>query len=228
MSMKRFRLSGHTANWIDGLRMTALNLSTLAEEISTPIPADKRMYLNVASNVYHVEDARREVLDGEISDADKDFILTKIKAQTPNFLLTLDGKVVGYANLHSRHKGSANATDADDEDTATATPAPFADISEIVDDNLVLLIIPAPAPVAPATTPAPAPKPKKRYTISQSFTIIFTEEVDAEDEETAQELATDVRTDVENLLSDAYGDSQILECWDLSTADYNIHCTCNE
>lgn len=104
--MKTFRLSGNTANWVKGLSMSALNLATLAEEISTPIPSNQRMHVSVANNVFHVNDERREILKGELSAKDKDAILDTIKSDTPDFLLTLGDKVVGYATLRFRHNGT--------------------------------------------------------------------------------------------------------------------------
>lgn len=104
--MKRFLLSGNSANWNNGLRMSALNLATLTEEVSTPIPADLRMFVSVANNIFHVNDARREVISGEIADADKNAILSRIKYDTPDFLLTLENRVVGYACLHYRTDGT--------------------------------------------------------------------------------------------------------------------------
>ena len=105
-NMKRFNLSGNTANWNNGLRMSALNLATLTEEVSTPIPADSCMLVSVANNIFHVNDVRREVISGEIADADKNAILSRIKYDTPDFLLTLEDKVVGYACLHYRKDGT--------------------------------------------------------------------------------------------------------------------------
>ena len=79
-NMKRFKLSGNTANWNNGLRMSALNLATLTEEVSTPISADSCMLVSVANNIFHVNDVRREVISGEIADADKNAILSRIKS----------------------------------------------------------------------------------------------------------------------------------------------------
>ena len=103
--MKRFKLSGNTANWNNGLRMSALNIATLTEEVSTPIPSDSRMFVSVANNIFHVNDTRREIINGEISEEDKNAILSRIKGDTPDFLLTLEDKVVGYACLHYRKDG---------------------------------------------------------------------------------------------------------------------------
>ena len=100
--MKTFRLSGTTANWEKGLRMTAINLSTLAKEISTTFDSRNRMYVSVANNIFHVADNRREIIKGEISENDKNNILATLKKNTPDFLLTLDDKVVGYASLLNR------------------------------------------------------------------------------------------------------------------------------
>jgi hypothetical protein len=103
--MKRFKLSGNTANWNNGLRMSALNIATLTEEASTPIPSDSRMFVSVANNIFHVNDTRREIISGVISEEDKNAILSRIKGDTPDFLLTLEGNVVGYACLHYRKDG---------------------------------------------------------------------------------------------------------------------------
>ena len=103
--MKRFRLHGKAANWVNGLRMSALNLATLTEETSSPIPSDARMFVHVANGVVHVDDARREILTREICESDKNIILAQLQNNTPDFLLTLDDKVVGYANLVSRKSG---------------------------------------------------------------------------------------------------------------------------
>ena len=113
--MKRFKLSGNSANWNNGLRMSALNLATLTEEVSTPIPSDSRMFVSVANNIFHVNDARREVISGEITDADKNAILSRVKNDTPDFLLTLEDKVVGYACLHYRTNGKRVNAPALDE-----------------------------------------------------------------------------------------------------------------
>lgn len=103
--MKTFRLHGKAANWVNGLRMSALNLATLTEETSSPIPSDARMYVSVANGVVHVDDERREILTREISKEDKNIILAQLQNNTPDFLLTLDDKVVGYAILVSRKSG---------------------------------------------------------------------------------------------------------------------------
>jgi hypothetical protein len=88
--------------------MSAINLSTLAEVESSPIPTDTRMYVSVANNVYHVDDTRREIIKGEISDMDKKAILNTLKENTPDFLLTLENKVVGYAMLQYRNGNRVN------------------------------------------------------------------------------------------------------------------------
>ena len=95
--------------------MSAINLSTLAEVESTPIPTNARMYVSVANNVYHVDDTRREIIKGEIADTDKGNILWKIKNDTPDFLLTLENKVVGYAVLLHRNGNRVNTPKFDDE-----------------------------------------------------------------------------------------------------------------
>jgi len=121
--MKRFRLNGNSANWNNGLRMSALNLATLMEEVSTPIPADLRMFVSVANNIFHVNDTRREVISGEIADADKNAILSRIKNDTPDFLLTLEDRVVGYACLHYRKDGTRVNAPALDETSKTQLDA---------------------------------------------------------------------------------------------------------
>ena len=48
--MRRFKLHGNTAYW-NGLKLKSLNLVTLKEEETSPIPNGKRMYVNVVSNL---------------------------------------------------------------------------------------------------------------------------------------------------------------------------------
>ena len=198
--MKRFRLHGKAANWVNGLRMSALNLRTLAEETSTPIPSGKRMYVSVANNIFHVDDTRREIIKGEVSDGDKDAILTSIKTSTPDFLLTLEDKVVGYANLCGRH-GHRTATDTTATDTTEDEPIDI-NIDEIVDGNLALLIV-------PATATAPARKKTGTYIVKQTITIDVVEEVTAESGEDAAEKASDLLSKAEDFLAENYGDSHL-------------------
>lgn len=114
--MKRFKLHGNSANWKNGLRMSAINLSTLAEVESSPIPNNTRMFVSVANNVFHVDDTRREIIKGEISDTDKKSILNTLKENTPDFLLTLENKVVGFAELRYRSNGNRVNTPTYDDD----------------------------------------------------------------------------------------------------------------
>lgn len=97
--MKRFKLSGRNANWKNGLRMSALDLHNLEEVETSPIPHGTRMYVSVANNVFHVKDTRREIVKGNISEGDKSAILNTLKNNIPDFMLTLEDKVVGFANL---------------------------------------------------------------------------------------------------------------------------------
>lgn len=168
--MKRFKLHGNTAYW-NGLKLKSLNLVTLKEEETSPIPNGKRMYVNVVDNLYRDEIARKEVLAGEVSDTDKEYILNKLKTSVPNFLLTLDGKVVGYANLHHRHGTK------DVEDTTDTEPIDI--FGGIVDGDLSLLIVPA-----TDTTPArKKEEPKKDYYVRQEVTISVCQKVSATSEE---------------------------------------------
>ena len=209
--MKRFRLHGKAANWENGLRMSALNLRTLAEETSTPIPSDKRMYVSVANNIFHVDDTRREIIKGEISDTDKDAILTSIKTSTPDFLLTLEDRVVGYANLCNRH-GHRTATDTtEDADTTEDEPIDI-DIDEIVDGATLALLI------VPATATAPAHKKAGTYIVKQTITIEVAEEITAESKEDAEENASDLLSKVEDFLAENYGDSHFYVAF--STRNY--------
>lgn len=209
--MKRFKLHGKAANWVNGLRMSALNLRTLAEETSTPIPSDKRMYVSVANNIFHVDDTRREIIKGEISDTDKDAILTSIKTSTPDFLLTLEDRVVGYANLCNRH-GHRTATDTtEDADTTEDEPIDI-DIDEIVDGATLALLI------VPATATAPAHKKAGTYIVKQTITIEVAEEITAESKEDAEENASDLLSKVEDFLAENYGDSHFYVAF--STRNY--------
>lgn len=135
--MKKFKLHGNTAYW-NKLTLSALNLNTLESDATSPIPEEKRVWVNVVDNLYKVEDtAIREILKGEISDADKDAILTAIRTGSPDFILSLEGKVVGYANYHYRN-GYVAPADAEE------TPAKKIDASRLVDSaSLNLIFIPS-------------------------------------------------------------------------------------
>lgn len=97
--MKKFKLNGRNANWKNGLRMSALDLHNLEDVETSPIPHGTRMYVSVANNVFHVKDTRREIVKGNISEGDKSAILNTLKSNTPDFMLTLEDKVVGFASL---------------------------------------------------------------------------------------------------------------------------------
>ena len=208
--MKRFKLHGNTAYW-NGLKLKSLNLVTLKEEETSPIPNGKRMYVNVVDNLYRDEIARKEVLAGEVSDTDKDYILNKLKTSVPNFLLTLDGKVVGYANLHHRHGTK------DVEDTTDTEPIDI--FGGIVDGDLSLLIV-------PATDTAPARKkeePKKDYYVRQEVTISVCQKVSATSEE-AESLkdSRDLFIRIEDFLDGNFNDD------DTSYAMYNYRTEVSE
>lgn len=195
--MKRFKLHGNTAYW-NGLKLKSLNLSNLKEEETSPIPNGKRMYVNVVDNLYRDESARKEVLVGEVSDTDKEHILNKLNTSVPNFLLTLDGKVVGYANLHHRHgtKDVEETTDTESGET------PIDIFGGIVDGELALLIIPA-----TATEPArKKEEPKEDYYVRQEVTISVYQKVSATNEKEAREKATDLLEKVETFLSENFND----------------------
>lgn len=133
--MKHFKLNGDTAYWKHGLNFDVLNLNTLETDATSPIPSDKRMWVNVVSNLYKVEGKEREVLKGEISESDKNALLSQIKSNTPDFIISLGDKVVGYANLHHR-KGCAVPTNTEDSKSQKAQ----VNISDIVDDSLTLKV----------------------------------------------------------------------------------------
>ena len=194
--MKRFKLHGNTAYW-NGLKLKSLNLVTLKEEETSPIPNGKRMYVNVVDNLYRDEIARKEVLAGEVSDTDKEYILNKLKTSVPNFLLTLDGKVVGYANLHHRHGTK------DVEDTTDTEPIDI--FGGIVDGDLSLLIV-------PATDTAPARKkeePKKDYYVRQEVTISVCQKVSATSEEAeALKDSRDLFIRIEDFLDGNFNDDE--------------------
>ena len=128
--MKTFKLHGDTAYWQKGLSFNALNLNTLENDITSPIPEDKRVYVTLVSNVYRVKGTHDEVLKGEISESDKNAILTEIRQNTPDFILSLGGKVVGYANYKLRDGAVKTAT--------TDTAKKYVDVALIVTSNLEL------------------------------------------------------------------------------------------
>lgn len=191
--MKRFKLHGNTAYW-NGLKLKSLNLATLREEETSPIPNGKRMYVNVVDNLYEVSDSRKEILVGEVSDSDKDYILAKLKNSVPNFLLTLNGKVVGYANLHHRHGAKVDTT------APTEDGEPIDIFGDIVDGSLALLIIPA-----TATEPARKKEETKDYIVRQEVTISVYQKVSATSEKEAIGTATDLLSKVETFLDENFG-----------------------
>lgn len=193
--MKRFKLRGNTAYW-NGLRLTALNLNTLREEETSPIPNGKRMHVVVVNNLHEVKDARKEVLSGEISDTDKAAILDKIKNDAPDFLLTLDGKVIGYANLHGRHGERCGATEKE--------PFNAADIFEDIlgDDFNISSDITA---LAKLRRELQGPK-KEDYYVRQEVTISVYQKVSATSEKEALENATDLLAKVETFLDENFTD----------------------
>lgn len=215
--MKRFKLHGNTAYW-NGLKLKSLNLSNLKEEETSPIPNGKRMYVNVVDNLYRDESARKEVLVGEVSDTDKEHILNKLKTSVPNFLLTLDGKVVGYANLHHRHgtKDVEETTDTESGET------PIDIFGGIVDGELALLIIPA-----TATTPAKKkeePKNEEDYFVKQEVTISVYTKVKATCKEEAHSKVPDLLSKVETFLDENFSPS---DTCNYVTSDYTseaYHC----
>ena len=194
--MKRFKLHGNTAYW-NGLKLKSLNLVTLKEEETSPIPNGKRMYVNVVSNLYRDETTRKEVLAGEVSDTDKEYILNKLKTSVPNFLLTLDGKVVGYANLHHRY-GTKKVKDTTNTKSGET---PIDIFSGIVDGDLSLLIVPA-TDTAPARKKEETEKEEteKEYYVLQEVTISVSQKVSATSEEEALENATNLLAKVEDFL----------------------------
>ena len=103
--MKRFRLHGNTAIW-DALKVVALNTTTEQKETRTAIPSDMKVSVHVVDNYYRVYDKKvREILHGEISTADNAEIISRISApKRPTFILFHEDKVVGWANLHHRHR----------------------------------------------------------------------------------------------------------------------------
>ena len=128
--MKAFKLHGNTAYWLRGLSFNALNLNTLENDVTSPIPTDKRVYVTLVSNVYRVEGTHDEVLKGEISESDKNALLAEIKTNTPDFILSLNDKVIGYANYKLR-KGASDTA-------ANDTAKKYVDVAILVSTNLDL------------------------------------------------------------------------------------------
>lgn len=188
--MKRFKLHGDTAYW-NGLKVNALNLSTLNEEKTSPIPEGKRMYVNVVDNLYRDESARKEYLCGEISEDDKDCIRAILESATPDFLLTLDGKVVGYANLSHRHGRK--------EDTTGGCDAPIDIFAGIVDTDTLTLL---------HCRPTEKPEPKKEYIVRHEVTITTYEKVSATSEEDAKRNALDIFPKVEAFIEENFPDDE--------------------
>ena len=140
------------------------------------------------------------MLAGEVSDTDKNYILNKLKTSVPNFLLTLDGKVVGYANLHHRY-GTKKVKDTTDTKSGET---PIDIFSGIVDGDLSLLIVPA-----TDTTPArKKEEPEKEYYVLQELTISVSQKVSATSEEEALENATDLLAKVEDFLDKNFNDDE--------------------
>lgn len=128
--MKTFKLHGDTAYWQKGLSFNALNLNTLENDVTSPIPTDKRVYVTLVSNVYRVEGTHDEVLKGEISESDKNALLAEIKTNTPDFILSLNDKVIGYANYKLRKGASGTA----ENDSAKK----YVDVAILISSNLDL------------------------------------------------------------------------------------------
>lgn len=186
--MKRFKLRGNTAYW-NGLTLTALNLKTLQEETTSPIPNGKRMWVIVVNNLKEGVNPK-ETLVGEISQLDKDCIVAKIKTDTPDFLLSLNGKVVGFANLCEKNGMRAETTDTE----------PI-DISDIFDDDFSISSDIA----ALARLRKELQEPKKDdYYVRQEVTISVYQKVSATSKEEALENATDLLAKVEDFLDENF------------------------
>lgn len=186
--MKRFKLRGNTAYW-NGLTLTALNLKTLQEEATSPIPNGKRMWVIVVNNLKEGVNPK-ETLVGEISQLDKDCIVAKIKTDTPDFLLSLNGKVVGFANLCEKNGMRAETTDTE----------PI-DISDIFDDDFSISSDIA----ALARLRKELQEPKKDdYYVRQEVTISVYQKVSATSKEEALENATDLLAKVEDFLDENF------------------------
>lgn len=126
--MKTFKLHGNTAYWKVGLAFNVLNLNTLENDATSPIPTDKGLYVSVVSNLYKVKGEEvSQVLKGEISDTDKSALLAEIHANVPDFIISVGGKVVGYANYRNA-------------DNSVIVSEKNVDIDKIVGDNLAILV----------------------------------------------------------------------------------------
>ena len=101
--MKRFNLSGNTANW-DALKVSALNTKTEEHENRSEIPYGHKITVRVVNNYYRVYDKRvRQILYGEISAEDNAELIARLtRTHRPDFILFHEGKVVGTANYHRR------------------------------------------------------------------------------------------------------------------------------
>ena len=169
----------------------------------------------MVDNLYRDQIARKEALAGEASATDKEHILNKLKTSVPNFLLTLDGKVVGYANLHHCH----GTKDLEDTTDTKSGEAPIDIFGGIVDGDLSLLIV-------PATDTAPARKkeePKKDYYVRQEVTISVCQKVSATSEEAeALKDSRDLFIRIEDFLDGNFNDD------DTSYAMYNYRTEVSE
>lgn len=101
-NMKRFNLRGTSANW-GALKLEAQNTKTDERERRSEIPYGHKVTVHVVDNFYRLYDKRvRQILHGEISDADFTVLLDNLAKSRPDFVLFHDGHVVGYANIHRR------------------------------------------------------------------------------------------------------------------------------
>ena len=238
--MKTFRLRGETANWKNGLRMSAINLATLTEEESSTIPTNlykSRFYVSVANCVYHVDDTRREIFKGEITDADKKSILAVLKNETPDYLLTLENKVVGYAIVRKRNGERLNepAYDAETEQKLAIvcekyaeeeiTAAEYANsCEEIIADYIAKVVKPIDGAILLVAEIKPCESkkketPKKIYRVVQRVTLEVSEEFDAENEYEACEKAHDLKEVVKN-----YVNEDLLHHWsDWKVSSHEIY-----
>lgn len=130
--MKAFKLHGNTAFW-NKLGLVSLNLNTLQKDETTPIPDEKRVHVSVVSNLYKVVDESiHETLKGEISESDKNELLSTLKNESPDFILSLGDKVVGYANYKLRNG-------ATEPETSTPSKKLNCDVFRCyIDDSLTL------------------------------------------------------------------------------------------
>jgi len=101
--MKRFNLRGQSANW-DALKVEAHNTKTDERENRSEIPYGHKITVHVVNNFYRVYDRNvRQILYGEISDADTDILLNRLVGKhRPDYVLFHEGHVVGFANIHRR------------------------------------------------------------------------------------------------------------------------------